>query len=64
VIVLVVLITLLVVLVLQNVDAEAELVFIVPRWSAPTAVVVAGAFLAGVLVALLIVFLRRGYGKG
>ena len=63
VVVLVVLITLLVILVLQNLGEDATLVFIVPRWETSSAVVVAVSFAAGVLVTLLTVFLRRGFGK-
>lgn len=63
VIVLVALITLLVVLLLQNISAESTLVFIVPSWTIPTALTVAASFVAGVLVTLLAVLLRRGSGK-
>ena len=63
VVLLVVLITLLVILVLQNLGEDATLVFIVPRWETSSALVVAASFLAGVLVTVLAVFLRRGFGK-
>lgn len=63
VVVLVVLITLLVILVLQNLREPADLVFIVPRWSTSSAMVVAISFLAGIVVTILVVFLRRGLGR-
>ena len=63
VVLLVVLITLLAILVLQNLGEDATLVFIVPRWETSSAVVVALSFLAGVVVTLLVVFLRRGFGR-
>ena len=63
VILLVVLITLLVILVLQNLSENAALVFIVPTWETSSAVLVAASFLSGVVVTLLVVFLRRGTGK-
>ncbi|HUW55983.1 MAG TPA: hypothetical protein VMZ92_05065 [Planctomycetota bacterium] len=63
VVALVVLITLIVILVLQNLGESAVVVFIVPRWETSSAMVVAVAFLAGVVVTLLVVFLRRGFRK-
>ena len=63
IILLVVLITLLVILVLQNLGENAAVVFIVPRWETSSAVLVAASFLSGVVVTLLVVFLRRGTGK-
>ena len=63
VVLLVVLITLLVVLVLQNLEEEATLKFVVPEWHTKVSVVVALSFVTGVLMTLLVVFLRRGSQK-
>ena len=61
VITLVVLITLFVVVLLQNfVNADAKLVLIVVSWTLPTGAVVLVSFTVGVLLTVLVVFLRRG----
>jgi uncharacterized integral membrane protein len=59
VVVLAVLITLLVVLVLQNTVERAVLVFIAWRWVTCSAAIVFVSFLMGVFVTLLVLFLRR-----
>lgn len=63
VITLVVVITLLVVVVLQNVVERAVLVFIAWRWVTCSAVIVGVSFLMGMIVTLLVLFLRRGSVK-
>ena len=64
VVLLVVVITLFIVLLLQNITAQSKLVYIVDSKEFSTALVVGGSFVTGVLVTLLVVFLRRGFGKG
>ena len=66
VVLLVVLITLLVVLLAQNFvgeNASATVKFIAPEWHTSVGMVVLVSFLSGVVVTLLVVFLRRGFGK-
>jgi len=62
---LIVLITVFVVVVLQNVVERATIIFILQswRWTTNSAMVVSVSFLLGVFVTLLVVFLRRSFGK-
>jgi uncharacterized integral membrane protein len=58
-----VVITLLAVLVLENATVPAMVKVIAWRWVTNSAVVMLASFFAGVIVTLLVLFLRRGPGK-
>ena len=69
VVIVVVLVVLMVIVVLQNLDddrAKADVRVLIDRWSAsdvPVAVIVAVSFAMGVIITLLLMFLRRSSRK-
>ena len=65
VVVVVTLITVIVIVVLQNLEKPTEVKFLLERWTwkPPTAMLVAVSFVAGVVITLLLVFLRRSSAK-
>lgn len=66
VVVVVVLLVLLVIAVLQNLEEKAKIMLILNRWSPdsiPVAVIIGVSFVSGVVITLLLMFLRRSSGK-